>query len=215
MLARVVIGVALASAVAMGSPRAQQAEQSVRAPDGRPPVETKVHIPGTTYEVDFGALRSQPGAAARSPALLKAIIGWLSSSFQLPATDALPVVTLAPKQAIATLARTGALSDSRQAAAPKPAHEPEILALYDAPARTIYLPEGWVGGTPAELAMLVHEMVHHLQHAAHLTFACAEEREALAYAAQERWGLLFGRNVNADLGLDPFRTLLISRCLPY
>ena len=63
--------------------------------------------------------------------------------------------------------------------------------------------------------MLVHEMVHHLQHAAGLTFACAQEREALAYAAQRQWGVLFGRDVDADLGLDPFRTLLISSCIPY
>lgn len=213
MLARVLVGVALLGVVAIGSPHAPPSEPSVQAPEGGQPTETKVQIPGTTYEVDFGMLRSQPGAAINSRALLKAIGTWLSTTFDLPATDSLPAVALASKEGIALVAQGGALSDSRREGAP--AHEPQILALYDASARIIYLPEGWVGGTPAELAMLVHEMVHHLQHAAGLTFACAQEREALAYAAQRQWGVLFGRDVDADLGLDPFRTLLISSCIPY
>lgn len=215
MLNRVLLGIALASVVAVSATYAQHAEQSLQSPDGRQPIEKKVQIPGTSYEVDFGMLRSQPGAAIHSPGLLDAIVTWLSATFALPTTDALPVITLASKEVIAALGHTSAPSDSRQRSTPVPADEPRILAFYYAPAKTIYLPEGWVGGTPAELAMLVHEMVHHLQHAGHLNFACPQEREALAYAAQEQWGVLFGRDVNADLGLDPFRTLLISSCIPY
>jgi hypothetical protein len=215
MLNRVVLGIALAGIVVMSSLYAQQAEQNLQLPDSQQSIEQKVRIPGTSYEVDFAMLRSQPGAAIRSPALLNAIVTWLSIAFELPTTDSLPVIALASKDAIAHFGATGALSDGRQDATPKPADEPQVLALYDALDKTVYLPEGWVGGTPAELAMLVHEMVHHLQHAAHLEFACPQEREALAYAAQERWGVLFGRNVNADLGLDPLRVALISSCIPY
>jgi len=36
----------------------------------------------------------------------------------------------------------------------------------------MYLREGWSGATAAEISVLVHEMVHHLQHEARLGYAC-------------------------------------------
>ena len=44
----------------------------------------------------------------------------------------------------------------------------ETVAVYDDATRTIYLAEGWSGATRAELSVLVHEMVHHLQSRAQL-----------------------------------------------
>ena len=37
---------------------------------------------------------------------------------------------------------------------------PAVHAIYDDGSRTIYLPEDWTGATPAEVSLLVHEMVH-------------------------------------------------------
>jgi hypothetical protein len=76
----------------------------------------------------------------------------------------------------------------------------------------IYLPEGWTGNTPAELSILVHEMVHHLQNVENLKFECPQEREQLAYKAQERWLGLFGRDLLRDFELDPFTLLVATRC---
>jgi hypothetical protein len=39
----------------------------------------------------------------------------------------------------------------------------EAVAVYDDLTKTIFLPHSWKGETPADLSVLVHEMVHHLQ----------------------------------------------------
>jgi hypothetical protein len=74
------------------------------------------------------------------------------------------------------------------------------------------LPEDWEGHSPAELSILVHETVHHLQNVGGLKFECAQEREQLAYEAQERWLTLFGRNLLVDFGIDKFSLLVKSKC---
>jgi hypothetical protein len=87
------------------------------------------------------------------------------------------------------------------------------VAVYSDATHTIYLPEGWTGGTPAELSVLVHELVHHVQNVGGLKYACPQEREKLAYMAQERWLGLFGHNLEADFELDAFSLLVKTRCL--
>jgi hypothetical protein len=49
----------------------------------------------------------------------------------------------------------------------------DIVAVYDDSKRTIYLPEGWTGVSPAEQSLLVHEIVHHLQNLGNLKYECA------------------------------------------
>ena len=71
----------------------------------------------------------------------------------------------------------------------------DIVSLYSNESKTIFLLDGWTGKTPAELSILVHEMVHHLQNVGQLKFACSEEREELAYKAQDDWLHLFGRDL--------------------
>jgi hypothetical protein len=75
-----------------------------------------------------------------------------------------------------------------------------------------FLLNGWEGKTPAELSILVHEMVHHLQNVGQLKFACPEEREELAYKAQESWLHLFGHDLEHDFQMDPFTILVKSKC---
>jgi hypothetical protein len=90
----------------------------------------------------------------------------------------------------------------------------DIVSLYSNEAKTIYLRDGWTGTTPAELSILVHEMVHHLQNVAQLKFACPEEREELAYKAQNGWLNLFGRDLEREFQMDGFSILVKSKC-PY
>jgi len=78
--------------------------------------------------------------------------------------------------------------------------------------RTIYLPDEWTGSTPAELSVLVHEMVHHLQNLAGLKYECPQAREKLAYTAQERWLGLFGHDLAQDFELDGFSLLAKTKC---
>jgi hypothetical protein len=70
----------------------------------------------------------------------------------------------------------------------------------------------WTGKTPAELSILVHEMVHHLQNVGQLQFACPEEREELAYKAQDQWLGLFGHDLLHDFDMDAFTIAVKSKC---
>ncbi len=89
----------------------------------------------------------------------------------------------------------------------------DTLAVYDEATRTIYLPEGWRGASPAEVSVLVHEMVHHLQSLARVKFECPQEREKIAYMAQDRWLGLSGRSLEREFGIDPFTRLVRTGCM--
>lgn len=78
--------------------------------------------------------------------------------------------------------------------------------------RTFEIRLGQRDATPAQMSVLVHEMVHHLQSAARLRYACPEEREALAYAAQEQWLRMHGRTLADDFEIDGFTLLASTRC---
>lgn len=176
-----------------------------------------VVLPGTHYEIVAG--RSISFADPGGEDLLTAIVTWLSANFDLPAVYHHPRIEFvsplkmaalryrrqdSPPNTLALPARSDAigLRDGRN-----------IMALYDDAIKTIYLPQGWTGKTPAELSVLAHEMVHHLQNAAGLKYGCPEEREKPAYAAQARWLGLFGRNLATELQMDPFTIFARTNCL--
>ena len=89
----------------------------------------------------------------------------------------------------------------------------DTLAVYIDGAEIIYLIEGWTGRTPADLSVLVHEMVHHFQYKLGLKHECPQDREKLAYAAQDRWLHLFGHSLESDFELDGFSVLVKTHCL--
>jgi hypothetical protein len=151
-------------------------------------------------------------------ALLAAIVTWLSVNFSLPANYDLPAIEFATPMEIAKL-RYGAFDSGRQGTVlTSPRSEPaasasSVVSVYKDKDRVIVLPVGWQGITPAELSILVHEMVHHLQNVGKLTFACPQEREALAYKAQDQWLQLFGKDLAGEFELDGFTILVKSRCI--
>jgi hypothetical protein len=134
-------------------------------------------------------------------ALLTAIVLWLSINFPLPANLNHPGIKFV--SAAEMIAQRTGVSASEISS--------DILALYSNESKTIYLMDGWTGKTPAELSILVHEMVHHLQNVGQLKFACSEEREELAYKAQDDWLHLFGRDLERDFQMDPFSILVKSK----
>ena len=147
-------------------------------------------------------------------ALLTAIALWLSANFGLPATHDLPRVEHVSAIKMADLRYKGlARLEPQPTGGPAQPGKREVVAVYDDATRTIYLHDGWTADTPAELSVLVHEMVHHLQNIGELKFECPQERERLAYQAQERWLGLFGRDLERDFEIDPFTLLVSTKCL--
>jgi len=144
-------------------------------------------------------------------ALMTAIVLWLAANFDLPATTEHPHVEFVPPATITALRYKDSSGEQPNSSAEK-AGQREVVAVYDDAAGTIYLPEGWSGNTPAELSVLVHEMVHHLQNRGKLKFECPRQREKLAYQAQEQWLQLFGHDLEHDFEIDPFTRLVMSSC---
>lgn len=145
-----------------------------------------------------------PAATAErrdAPPLLATIALWLEANFDLPLPAEVPTLVTVPA------AELVAMRYGPGATAPV-----EVVATYDAARGTIYLTEGWTGRTPAELSVLVHEMVHHLQSAAEMRFACPAEREKLAYRAQDAWLGLFGSDLESTFGIDAATLLVGTVC---
>ena len=141
--------------------------------------------------------------------LLTMILAWLSFNFSLPSIDDQPrveFVSAKDMQAVRQQRAQGGRSHPMKGVS-------KVEAFYDDATRTIYLPKGWTGKSPAELSVLVHEVVHHVQNVAGLPYACAEEREKLAYAAQRKWLALFGRNLMKEFRLDPMTLLVRTSCV--
>ena len=212
MVKRLLFGALLASFAGFSLSHALQAA-AAPAGAGKQAVAQKVRIPGTGYDVVVASREATPRATQPSQALLKAIVTWLSSNFDLPKHDTYPAIRFEPARKIAAFRYTGLVSDRPEDTAMVPPGQRETVASYDPLTRTIILPEAWTGDTPADLSILVHEMVHHLQHAAHMKYECVPASEELAYAAQDKWLSLFGHDLATDFGLDGFTLLVAVRCI--
>ena len=154
-------------------------------------------------------------AGSSGQALLTEMETWVSNQFDLPTMHEHPRIEFAPPAKIASLRFTDLLSDPGAQVEPNnraPSAQHDTIAIYDDATRTIYLPEGWSGSTPAELSVLVHEMVHHFQNLLGLKHECPQEREKLAYIAQDRWLGLFGHSLADDFALDPFSLFVKTTC---
>ena len=149
-------------------------------------------------------------------AFLTTIEIWLSTQFDLPVVQNHPRIELVPAAKIAAMRYGGLNPDNvTHTALGADVHgsEPNVVAVYSDLTRTIYLVDEWTGGTAAELSVLVHEMVHHLQNVGGLKYECPQAREQLAYMAQDRWLTLFGHSLEQDFELDGFSLLVKTRCM--
>lgn len=157
--------------------------------------------------------------------LMTVIVTWLSVNFGLPAIYEHPRIEFVPMATMMEVRRarhaslqpdlaartTLAKSPSDRAAPDDSDHG--VHAIYDDLERTIYLPDGWTATSAAQVSILVHEMVHHLQNAGESTHACPEEREMPAYGAQASWLELLGTNLADEFGIDAMTLLVRTRCL--
>ena len=161
-------------------------------------------VPGTAYGVVIGKPVLDPKLPP--PALLRAIIVWLSQQELAPTTSQLPRVAFATSEEMAELRYPSSnAAQLREAGV-------EVVSLYDTADNMILLPEGWTGSSPAELSILVHELANHLQAGTTRHYGCPEEREAPAYAAHEKWLELFGTNLAEQFGIDGLTLLVRTHC---
>jgi len=155
---------------------------------------------------------------AAMEALLTAIVIWISANNWLPATFDHPHIERVPSIEMATLRYKGLLSSRQREVTVIQAQESSIekmrdtVALYNDQTKTIYLSDKWAGRTPAELSILVHEMVHHLQNEAGKNYECPAEREKLAYEVQDKWLGLFGRNLEGEFEINGLALLVSTSC---
>jgi hypothetical protein len=198
-------------AIAIGGPA--DAQPSANGTDSTD--QHDVTLSGSDYEEIVVGIAKLPKLAGSSgQALLTSVETWVSSQFDLPAIHEHPRIEFAPPAKIASLRLTD-LSDPGAQVEPNnraSSAQHDTIAVYDDATRTIYLPEGWTGGTPAELSVLVHEVVHHFQNVLRLKYECPQEREKLAYIAQDRWLGLFGHSLSDDFALDPFSLFVKTKC---
>jgi hypothetical protein len=151
-------------------------------------------------------LLAGPGTAETVPleALGRAVGAFVAAELEAPLPlPRLPAIGFADEEAMRALRYGGA--------APPPALE--LVALYDDEGGRIVLPAGWTGATPAEISILVHEMVHHVQAEEGRSYACAGAREAEAYEVQARWLGHFGETLEGAFGIDAMTLLVLGGCL--
>jgi hypothetical protein len=159
-----------------------------------------------------------PEGGLPSPDLLAALSAWLSTQLNLPALGELPSVRLASPAVLSAIRCSAAYPDTTRAGEPtcdgvvSSQLEHDTMALYEDATRTIHLRTGWTGATPAELSVLVHEMVHHLQNLGGLVYECPDARERPAFIAQARWLELFGRTLESEFSMDPMTLLFRTTC---
>jgi hypothetical protein len=145
--------------------------------------------------------------------LLISIENWLSSQFNLPTINHHPRIELVAPSTIASLGYKKLLSDpSVVAESETTGSQPNTVSLYDDVTQTIYLLKGWTGNDDVEVSILVHEMVHHFQNLLGFKYACAQEREKLAYIARDRWLGQSGLSLASEFDLDPFSLLVATTC---
>jgi hypothetical protein len=158
---------------------------------------------------------SSTGAVSR---FLETVNAWLAEHYDLPAASALPRVEFASPLQLVSMRYKGVLpyawrEDSILNPSTPAALQREVVAIYNDTTRTIFLPIGWTGKTPAERSVLVHEMVHHLPNIGKLSYECPAAREKLAYEAQGDWLKLHGLNLEKEFDVDLLTLLVTSACM--
>lgn len=105
---------------------------------------------------------------------------WLDTHVDWPRRTTRPAIEVVPAQ---EAARLGGLPGRGHGG---------TRGLYDPSSATIYLVHPWSAADPEDMAVLLHELVHHRQAPHH--FYCPAQQEEDAYRAQADW--------LADLGIE-------------
>jgi hypothetical protein len=134
---------------------------------------TALMLTGGAMGADQPARTSGKASATVAPVQprdLAALVDWIASELGLPAVVESPRVVLVAPERLSHM-RAVAAASATQGAATGVERSPDLVAFYDDAKKTIYLPLGWSATSPAAVSILVHEMVHHIQNVAELSFA--------------------------------------------
>jgi len=213
MLKQIALRTAFAAFTIMGASAVRSAEAQQLIAPARP-----VELAATSHAAIERGTAFRQDAGRPSQALLSEIVTWLSTNDDLPAIHDHPRIEFASQRKLAAMRYKNMLpeqwhedSERDPAMQAVPAHN--VVAIYNDRVRTIFLPDAWTGATPAELSVLVHEMVHHLQNLAGLTYECPAAREKPAYLAQDQWLKLHGLDLETEFEIDRFTLMVSSACL--
>jgi hypothetical protein len=169
-----------------------------------------------TVQVETGVGGPLPNVIAPGHAVLAEIAGWLAQNSDLPAAAEDPRIRFVKPRVLIAIRYKGLIGSAKDQSGETPAagiYQREVAAVYEDATRTIFLPETWTGSTAAEMSVLVHEMVHHLQNLAGLKYECPAAREKPAYRAQDRWLAQHGLDLEQEFELDRFTIFVSSTCL--
>lgn len=146
--------------------------------------------------------------------LLSVLMAWLVATSDLPATDETPQIAFVEVSEMAEARRRRvALRPGQDGSDLREHAGRSVHAFYEDATRTIHLARTWRADSPAEVSILVHELVHHIQNAGGLEYPCAAARELPAYRAQARWLETFGMDLGRAFDLDPMTLLVRTRCM--
>lgn len=149
----------------------------------------------------------------RAASMFEEIVAWLSSNFELPPTDAPPKIALASQFELMKLRTADRAQWRGFKYEDDPAALRDVVAVYDTISSTIHLPLDWIGNSPADQSVLVHEIVHHLQNTAKLKYECPAAREKVAYLAQDAWLRRSNLSLEDEFGVDMFTVVASSACM--
>jgi hypothetical protein len=160
------------------------------------------------------AINSGSNPTLIAASLLDEIEIWLASNFDLPTTKERPAIAIVSQAQL--VAKRLQQNSPSEGAAHATAHadptQRRVVALYDDRARAIFLADDWIGTSPADRSILVHEMVHHIQNLAGIKYECPMAREKPAYLAQDKWLGQFGLSLEKEFDVDMFTVVVSSTC---
>lgn len=200
--------------VALASEVPATADEAVAVVEAHVPLAQQgPTIPGTQFQLKPEIIRHSIEQPSDAEDLLKALVSWIADNSDLPRVSTVPRIAFSPVSTIGML-RAAGLAGWQQGMVGRapPAAFQSVISVYDRTTTTIHLPETWTGRTPEELSVLVHELVHFMQHAGSLKFECPQAQEEAAYAIQQKWLALFGHDLMKDFDLNPFTILVRTTC---
>ncbi len=168
---------------------------------------------GLASPASLAAAAERTPSGIIDPAMVVRVTDWLAANFNLRTAVPPRFALVSTSEIVAIRYRDSARPQAAASGTHAGSSESTVVAVYDDRTGTIYLPEGWRGETPTEQSILVHELVHHLQDRLRLSYRCPQERERLAYMAQERWLGLHDLSLRSEFGIDAFTLLLHTKCM--
>lgn len=161
-------------------------------------------VDGTARAGETVAIKPAAAAESPSPELMRALMAWAAPRLELPVPTVMPRIVIKSHCEL-------------QAMATQTDHCPEPgsghLALYGN--NVLWLRDDWRGDNIRDVSILLHELVHHMQHQAGVpkTPCQAEAWEKPAYEAQFAFLEAAGVDPHKTIGINGLMLIFVTNCL--